>query len=95
MRNFRYLQQVATLDLDIAHCIGCGLCEDVCPHGVFQVIQQRAKIVDLNACIECGACARNCPVGVITVNSGVGCASGLLVEWWQERFPGRNSGGCC
>lgn len=94
MRNFRYLQQVASLAIDSANCIGCGLCEEVCPHGVVQLIRERANIVDLDACIECGACARNCPVGVIAVKSGVGCASGLLTEWWREKFSGR-PGGCC
>lgn len=94
MWNFHYLKQVATLSIDAANCIGCGRCEEVCPHAVFQLSAGRAKIVDLDACMECGACAQNCPVSVIAVEAGVGCASGLLAEWWQERFPGKWRGGC-
>lgn len=94
MRDFRYLKQVATLAIDTEHCIGCGRCTDVCPHGVFQVKDKRAKIIDFDACIECGACAQNCPVAVISVDAGVGCASGLIIGWWQRKFPGRQIG-CC
>ena len=94
MKDFRYLKQVATLAIDAKHCIGCARCTEVCPHGVFQLKVKRAEIVDLDACMECGACARNCPVAVISVEAGVGCASGLLMEWWQGKFPGRQRG-CC
>lgn len=94
MRKFRYFQNVATLSLDAEHCIGCGRCEEVCPHAVFQVRDGKALIVDFNGCMECGACARNCPVSVITVAAGVGCASGLLADWWRERFPSKRQG-CC
>lgn len=94
MRGFRYLKQVATLAIDTEHCIGCGACAEVCPHGVFQLKDKCADIVDFDACMECGACARNCPIAVFSVESGVGCASSLLMEWWQGKFPGSQSG-CC
>lgn len=94
MRTFRYFEQVATLAIDSEHCIGCGRCTEVCPHAVFQLTDGRAEIVDFDACMECGACAQNCPVAVITVNAGVGCASGLFAEWWRERWPGAKQG-CC
>lgn len=94
MRNFRYLSQVVSLEIDAEHCIGCGRCEEVCPHAVFQLSDGRARIVDFDACMECGACAQNCPVSVITVDAGVGCASGLLSEWFRERGIGKGMGSC-
>jgi len=31
----RYLENVVTLQLDTETCNGCGMCVNVCPHGVF------------------------------------------------------------
>jgi NAD-dependent dihydropyrimidine dehydrogenase PreA subunit len=75
----KYLKNVATLRLDVEVCNGCGMCTNVCPHGVFQLNDRKARIVDLDACMECGACVNNCPVNAIQVNTGVGCASGILM----------------
>jgi NAD-dependent dihydropyrimidine dehydrogenase PreA subunit len=72
MKDFRYLEDVSTLVLDEDRCIGCGLCTEVCPHAVFEMSRNRAKIVDFNACMECGACVNNCPADAISVNPGVG-----------------------
>ena len=85
MIGFRYLKNVVTLALDQPTCIGCGRCTEVCPHRVFLLENRKAIVADRDACMECGACALNCPVGAIEVDSGVGCASGLINEWLQER----------
>jgi len=77
-RMLRYLANVVTLELDAAVCVGCGMCETVCPHGVFAVEERKARILDRDACMECGACARNCPVEAIRVRAGVGCAAAVL-----------------
>lgn len=74
----RYLEDVATLTLDVEKCTGCGMCAEVCPHGVFEV-GETARITDRDACMECGACARNCPVEAISVDAGVGCATAVIV----------------
>jgi len=95
MKGFSYLKNVTTLELDEKACIGCGRCEEVCPHQVFRLDGQKAHLIDRDACMECGACARNCPVAAIQVDAGVGCATGLINEWLQERkIPGAG-GGCC
>lgn len=78
MAELRYLSNVATLALDRDRCVGCGMCETVCPHGVFVIEDGKARIVDRDLCMECGACARNCPVDAISVTSGVGCAFGII-----------------
>lgn len=97
MRNFRYLDGVATLKLDQAVCVGCGLCQVVCPHGVFSVGEGKARVLDRDACMECGACARNCPVRALSVAAGVGCASAIIKGWITGGPPtcGCDSGGCC
>ncbi len=95
MKGFRYLKNVATLKLDQPTCIGCGRCLEVCPHQVFELIEKRADIRDLDACMECGACALNCPVKAIRVDAGVGCASGMINEWLRERNIKAPGGGCC
>ena len=71
----KYLKNVTTLNLIPAKCSGCGICTEVCPHGVFNIENSKAVIVDKDICMECGACAKNCPMSAIAVNAGVGCAS--------------------
>ncbi len=81
MKIFRYLADVSTLKLNKEDCVGCGMCEQVCPHQVFNVQEKKAAIVDLDGCMECGACAINCPVSAIHVMPGVGCASYIIQTW--------------
>ena len=96
MDDFRYLKDVVTLAYDRQLCVGCGRCEEVCPHQVFCVDAGKALLADRDACMECGACALNCPVRAIAVEAGVGCASGMINEWLRERGWGRfSSGSCC
>ena len=75
----KYLSRDISLRFDVNRCIGCGLCETVCPHGVFAVENKKARLQDRDACMECGACARNCPVDALAVTSGVGCAEAIMV----------------
>lgn len=79
MSDLRYLKDVVTLELDVDKCVGCKMCEVVCPHGVFRIEDGKAEIIDRDACMECGACAKNCPVEAIAVSSGVGCAMGVII----------------
>ena len=90
MENFRYLPGVTTLKLDEAACVGCGLCEIVCPHRVFSIHDHKAHINDLDGCMECGACAKNCLGKAITVTPGVGCAAYIIQTW----IKGKNATDC-
>lgn len=90
MKNFRYINGVTTLKLDEAACIGCGMCQIVCPHGVFAVADRKAAVVDRDGCMECGACALNCPAEAIAVNPGVGCAAYIIKTW----IKGKSDGSC-
>jgi ferredoxin len=97
MRYFRHLSNVATLMLNGNECIGCGACIHVCPHGVFDLNEKKARLADRDGCMECGACARNCPVKAITVTPGVGCAAYIIQTWIKGKNNGSRGGvtACC
>ena len=45
------------------HCVGCGLCVEVCPYGAPSLVENRGRMVaEINEalCKGCGACAANC-----------------------------------
>ena len=85
MEKFRYLPGVSTLRLDVNRCVGCGECERVCPHGVVQVENRKAEIIDLDGCMECGACTTNCSARAISVTPGVGCAAYIIQTWTKGK----------
>lgn len=85
-----YLKGVATLRLEQAACIGCGMCLAVCPREVLVMEHGTARISEPDACMECGACMVNCPTEAIWVQSGVGCAQAVF-----NAMLGRRSGACC
>lgn len=74
----KYLKNAARLSYTSELCIGCGRCEEVCPHQVFSMAGKKAEISNRDLCMECGACAKNCPANAIEVRSGVGCAAAIL-----------------
>jgi NAD-dependent dihydropyrimidine dehydrogenase PreA subunit len=71
--------QTTTLQYDPAACTGCKLCAVVCPHEVFVMNGRQAELARPEACMECGACQLNCPANAITVESGVGCATAMIL----------------
>jgi len=98
MAEFRYLKNGETLKLDVAACVGCGACVDVCPHGVFALRDSKAEIRERSLCMECGACARNCPADAIEVSVGVGCAAAIIKGKLTGQAPScgcGSSGACC
>lgn len=52
-------------------CIGCGICDNICPEGVcFASGQKNSKgkifyEIELDYCKGCGICAKECPVKAI------------------------------
>ena len=95
MKEFRHLTGVTTLRLDPRRCVGCGVCETVCPHAVLAVIDRKAAIIDADGCMECGACALNCPVEAVSVSPGVGCASYIIQSWLHGKENAACGNGCC
>lgn len=111
MPELRYLEDVVTLEFDVQKCTGCQLCTLVCPHQVFAMEGNRAKVIDRGACMECGACQLNCAFDAIRVQRGTGCAAAIIASWFNggqvacgpTDGPGaacddaakRSGGGCC
>jgi len=93
----RHFKDVTTLSYSDEKCVGCGMCEKVCPHGVFYMSGGKAFITDRDSCIECGACVQNCPAGAIEVDAGAGCAVAILFSWVTGKEPtcGCGGGDCC
>jgi NAD-dependent dihydropyrimidine dehydrogenase PreA subunit len=78
MKDLIYLRDVVTLRVDADQCTGCGMCLEVCPHGVLAIAEKRVRIRNRDACMECGACSRNCPASAVSVEAGVGCAAAVI-----------------
>ncbi len=96
MDELRYFPNVTTLKYNESACAGCGMCEMVCPHGVFQMNERKAHLVDKDGCMECGACALNCPAKAIDLNPGVGCAEYIIQSWIKGKAAASCGGdGCC
>lgn len=71
---------INTLEYNPEKCSGCKMCVEVCPHGVFTMYSRRAQLDKHQSCMECGACQLNCPTQAIEVDSGVGCASAMILS---------------
>jgi len=93
----RYLKDVTTLAFDSEKCTGCGYCAEVCPHGVFEIGVEKARVADRDSCMECGACAMNCPSEALEVSAGTGCAAAIIMSWFTGKEPtcGCEDNGCC
>ena len=110
-KSSQYLKNVVSLSLDDKKCTGCGRCEEVCPHRVFELSvsfpkapmsrgfapMKKARLTNRDLCMECGACALNCPAKAISVNPGVGCAAAIIWGWLTGKEPacGCGEGACC
>lgn len=52
------------LDKDL--CAECGKCYEFCPFGVYEMVEDRVRVVNPRNCKNnCPACARSCPSGAI------------------------------
>jgi NAD-dependent dihydropyrimidine dehydrogenase PreA subunit len=54
------------VSVDSDKCVGCGVCKQVCPVGVFSIIDAKASVSKGDDCIKCGNC-ETCPTGAITI----------------------------
>ncbi len=62
------------MKVDLMACKGCGLCEEVCPLGVIEVVDKKARVGE--GCCECKTCAKVCPEGALSpqeVEQGARC----------------------
>ena len=61
--------QRQTITIDAEKCTGCGLCIPNCPEGAIQMIDGKARVVNLSLCDGLGACIGHCPEGAITTET--------------------------
>jgi len=66
MANRKMRAEAITAVVDEDLCIGCGLCEELCPYGAPKVEEGKSKIIEA-LCRGCGACAAECPRRAITM----------------------------
>lgn len=52
--------------IDKSLCAECGKCLEFCPFGVYEMVNDRIRVVNPHRCKNnCPACARTCPAGAI------------------------------
>lgn len=82
---------VNTLQFKQELCNNCEMCRIVCPHAVFVWGDGTVAPGSPHRCMECGACQLNCPTGAIQVESGVGCATAMILA----ALRGKKTPSCC
>lgn len=53
--------------VELEDCIGCGICLDVCPRGVYKLDNKKAVVTDAEKCENCTACFKQCPEKAISI----------------------------
>ena len=66
MANRKMRAEAITAVVDEDLCIGCGLCEEICPYGAPRIEEGKCKMIEA-LCRGCGACAAECPRRAITM----------------------------
>lgn len=51
--------------IDDEHCIGCGDCAVLCPHGVLVMQAHRPVFRNPQQCDYCTLCEQTCPSGAV------------------------------
>ncbi len=57
---------MSKVTVDAGTCVGCGLCEQVCPE-VFKVVDGVAKVIKTDSTKDLKEVADQCPVSAIKV----------------------------
>ena len=76
----RVLNDVFRGKPEVNGCIGCGICQKVCPSGAISIKKdENGKVIeykfDLKKCIICGNCSYYCPKGAIRMTKEYELAS--------------------
>jgi len=66
MGNRKVKTEAVTAVVNGDLCIGCGLCEEICPYGAPKVKEGTSEIREI-LCRGCGSCAAECPKQAITM----------------------------
>jgi len=66
MANKKLKTEALTADVNTDLCIGCGLCEELCPYGAHKIEGGKSKTIAA-LCRGCGVCGADCPRHAITM----------------------------
>jgi heterodisulfide reductase subunit A len=66
MANKKLKTEALTAEVNTDLCIGCGLCEELCPYGAHKIENGKSKTIPA-LCRGCGVCAADCPRRAITM----------------------------
>jgi NAD-dependent dihydropyrimidine dehydrogenase PreA subunit len=62
---------MADVKVDLVKCIGAGVCVQVCPVNVYDMVEikgeKKAQPTRKDDCIMCMACVNSCPQGACSV----------------------------
>ena len=63
------VRAIESFEIDMARCLYCGLCEEVCPVGIFAAQAAGLVIVDdnLDECTLCDLCLEAAPKGSVKI----------------------------
>jgi NAD-dependent dihydropyrimidine dehydrogenase PreA subunit len=50
-----------SVEIDLDLCNGSGECTNICPVGVYELIDGKVQANNITECIGCGACQDVCP----------------------------------
>lgn len=56
-----------TVTVDKEKCDGDGVCVDICPMNVYDLVNDKSEPTRADDCILCMACVNACPTQAITV----------------------------
>ena len=74
-------------------CIGCGICENVCPNRVHKFDETNGHTIDRKLCVTCGKCADACPTGALDICGKYRTIEELMAEIERDRaFYGTDGG---
>ena len=53
--------------IDQTKCIGCGICEEICPNEAIAIVDGVATLARDEDCEDCGVCVEFCEQEAITI----------------------------
>lgn len=68
------------IKIDEKKCIGCMNCVKVCLAGCFEMIEKKARIINLEKCMECASCWYVCQEEAIIFTWPPG-GTGFRSDW--------------
>ncbi len=54
--------------IDQGKCIGCGICEEICPNEVIALVDGAATLTNEDECEDCGVCVEFCEQDAIAID---------------------------